>query len=688
MNFSAIEVTKKNVDSTNIDILKEWPESVDFSMDKSQMISLKRMLTKRLAIIQGPPGTGKTHVSIKALVILLANWKPGDPPIIVTAQTNHALDQLLRLIASHEPNFVRLGGQSKDKGVVERQTLRNIRESKSQNPGARYGTKSAARRRLRQIAEKMQKLISTFQADGNPIDEHVLHHFDALSKAQVTSLQKSNLDDWVDLNSQPEGSLLEKWLDHPLIELPTPYSPDHTQDDYENPEAFLVKDNLNEEEAELTGSEDKEYALRGPVITIAQKFAAKESASVANLSKYLNLQDLWEIPKKERASFYNFLVQRARDELIRRLKESAIVYKRESENYEIARFEEDATILKGAKIIGMTTTGLSKYRSIISALCPKIVLVEEAAETFESYVTVACMPSLEHLILVGDHQQLRPQCNVREYEGDPWNLNVSMFERLVMNEIEYTTIRRQRRMIPEIRRLLNPIYGSVLKDHPLVKDLSQRPPVPGMGGCSSYFFHHTWSEIRDEYMSSCNRMEAEMIVGFVEYLVLNGMSANEITILTFYNGQRKLIVRLLRENRILLSLVETFRVVTVDSYQGEENEVILLSLVRSNDIHSIGFLNISNRVCVALSRAKRGLYLFGNAELLAGVSKLWAKIVTIFWGKVGKVPPSSPARRIGFHLPLECRNHRRKTYINGKTNGEGFYSSLSQTYRSLSMAIS
>jgi len=55
------------------------------------------------------------------------------------------------------------------------------------------------------------------------------------------------------------------------------------------------------------------------------------------------------------------------------------------------------------------------------------------------------------------------------------------------------------------------------------------------------------------------------------------------------------------------------KVVTVDNYQGEENDIIILSLVRSNNKNSIGYLKVSNRVCVALSRAKHGMYIFGNS---------------------------------------------------------------------------
>lgn len=187
---------------------------------------------------------------------------------------------------------------------------------------------------------------------------------------------------------------------------------------------------------------------------------------------------------------------------------------------------------------------------------------------------------------------------------------------MVQNNIEKDCLVRQRRMIPEIRRLLQPIYGDELKDHANVKNVDNRPPVEGMGGTNSFFFTHEWPESRDINMSCVNDKEAEMVVGFFDYLVMNGVEPDKITVLTFYNGQRKTIIKKLRHHRNF-RCQPTLNVVTVDSYQGEENDIVLLSLVRSNKRHKIGFLEVDNRVCVALSRAKRGFYLFGNAELLA-----------------------------------------------------------------------
>ena len=102
----------------------------------------------------------------------------------------------------------------------------------------------------------------------------------------------------------------------------------------------------------------------------------------------------------------------------------------------------------------------------------------------------------------------------------------------------------------------------------------------------------------------------------------------------------------------------------VDNFQGEENDIILLSLVRSN---KIGFLKIANRVCVALSRARKGFYIIGNASLLdENDPDLWRKILT----------DMQEHGNLGRELKLVCQNHPQNvifassaTHFNGAPLG-------------------
>lgn len=93
-------------------------------------------------------------------------------------------------------------------------------------------------------------------------------------------------------------------------------------------------------------------------------------------------------------------------------------------------------------------------------------------------------------------------------------------------------LNKQRRMIPEIRKLLcvepNPFYKNLYDDESVVN----RPPVPGMGGVNCYFFQHNYPEAVNSDNSKYNLDEAEMLVGHFVHLVLNGTPVKKITVLT------------------------------------------------------------------------------------------------------------------------------------------------------------
>ncbi len=208
-------------------------------------------------------------------------------------------------------------------------------------------------------------------------------------------------------------------------------------------------------------------------------------------------------------------------------------------------------------------------------------------------------------------------------------------------------------MVPMLRQLLSPEYEG-LSDHPSVHRFQ---PVPGMGSRVSHIFTHVWEESMDATMSRFNLEEAEMVAAFVDYLYKNGTPLSSVTVLTFYNGQRKRILRATRAHESLKN--ESLRVVTVDSYQGEENDVIILSLVRSNQNGNIGFLKGKNRTVVALSRAKRGLYIFGNFGRLLeqrGFESfdLWKSTLDTLNRRGDVVVDKETMNGL---LPIVCRNH-------------------------------
>ena len=304
----------------------------------------------------------------------------------------------------------------------------------------------------------------------------------------------------------------------------------------------------------------------------------------------------------------------------------------------------DRYSLEKAEVIGMTTTGASKYQHIIHLVKPKIVIVEEAAELLEAHIVSALNAGTQHLILIGDHKQLRPKPN--EYDlAKKHNLHISLFERLIRNGLPHATLLIQHRMRPQIARLVHPHVYDTLENH---ESVEKRSDIKGFDK-NMFFFHHEHEEEEEDthLLSHSNEYEADMVVALCKHLLNQGYEPSQITILTAYTGQL-LKVRKRMPKRIF----DGVRVVNVDNFQGEENDIIILSLVRNNKLNNVGFLREENRVCVALSRAKLGFYCFGNFKMLRDVVPLWDVIL------------SSVEKEgcLGDILSLHCHNHRNTTF--------------------------
>ncbi|KAG0633910.1 P-loop containing nucleoside triphosphate hydrolase protein [Tuber brumale] len=531
-----------------VNILHNWPTTIQSTMDKTQLRALKTILTNRVAIVQGPPGTGKTTVSVVALKAMIKNMDRDDPPIVIACQTNHALAGWI-----------------------------------------------------------------TYEDD-----------------------------------EQPTGAMSD-WLGDSFTHIIVAAN---LSDEYE--EADIEYEALREMEAEFQTTlqaDEFDDSLKGRWLPLAHKHRVQVPfmPSEDELRRAMRTKNVWEISDHIRPAMYQRLKLRVVAEVRKKFDEYNIMYQKLVRDLKIARLEKYAHILGSAKIVGLTTTGLSKNRSLLAAVQPRVLLIEEAAETLEGLVTAGCMPSIEHLILVGDHKQLRGHCAVSELAGEPFNLEISMFERLVNNMLPFDMLQKQRRMRPEIRELLTPIYQDLVEDHSCVLG---RPGVPGMGDTHVFWYSHMNPDQMDSGTSRINTEEAAMIVGFIQHLVLNKTRPEKITVLTFYGGQKHEITKRVRKNHNLKSC--NLRITTVDSYQGEENDVIILSLVRSNPQGNVGFLNVQNRICVALSRAQLGFYIFGDAQMITRADKTWWEI-----GKILNAPPS----RIGFGMPIVCQRHGKLEFI-------------------------
>ncbi|KAK6982965.1 NFX1-type zinc finger-containing protein 1 [Biomphalaria glabrata] len=365
-----------------------------------------------------------------------------------------------------------------------------------------------------------------------------------------------------------------------------------------------------------------------------------------------NIKDIWDLNAQSRYRLYKFWIQLKKKKISKILvvlsKEFESVFRRKNE----ANRFKDIAILQRARVIGMTTTGAAKYRKVLQSVGCRIIVVEEAAEVLEAHIVTTLNSNCQHLILIGDHQQLRPSPTVHKLAVD-YNLEISLFERLVNNNVPHVTLSEQHRMRPEISQFVKHIYPN-LKDHNSVAVLD------GIRGVASnvFFLQHSFEEKKvEDSTSKSNLHEAKFVTALCKYFLQHDYLGKKITILAAYSGQVTCIRNEMKPEK---DVYDGVRVTTIDNYQGEENEIVLLSLVRSNAENEVGFLKTDNRVCVALSRAKRGMFVIGNLPLLAKKSKLWTNILSM----------AQDEKVTGVNMRLVCVNHANHvTYV---SNSEDF----------------
>ena len=364
----------------------------------------------------------------------------------------------------------------------------------------------------------------------------------------------------------------------------------------------------------------------------------------------MHLDDIYRLETKDRWRLYRLWRKRAEEYhqklFLTRQNEYDQAVEREQE---IIRMEE-YEVLREACVIGMTTTCAAKYRSILKEIRPRIVIVEEAAEVLEAHIIASLTSGCQHLILIGDHQQLRPTPAVYDL-AKRFKLDVSLFERMVNVGMQCEMLNVQHRMRPEIAALMKHIYDDLEND----ESVEKYEDIKGMKK-NMFFISHNYTEVSCyQSHSHVNEHEAKFLVALCRHLMQQGYRADQITLLTTYTGQMYAIRDCLQEEDVIKeplependSSVGCVRVTTVDNFQGEENDIILLSLVRSNKDEKVGFIKIVNRACVALSRARKGFYCIGNFGLLSKHSDIWKKIVTDL----------KASSSIGNVLPVVCQIH-------------------------------
>ncbi|CAK4030494.1 Intron-binding aquarius [Lecanosticta acicola] len=301
--------------------------------------------------------------------------------------------------------------------------------------------------------------------------------------------------------------------------------------------------------------------------------------------------------------------------------------------FEILRAQRDKSnylLVKEARIVAMTSTHAAIRRQEIAALGFRYdnVVMEEAAQITEIENVIPFMlqnpriedgkppeSRLQRIVLVGDHLQNSPVIQNNSLKSYA-NLEQSLFQRLTRLGVPHIILDAQGRSRPSLAALYKWRY-------PTLSNLTFTSTAPEFVAANAGFrFEYQFINV-DSYKNQGesepsphfiqNLGEAEYAVALYQYMRLLGYPAEKISILTAYAGQRALLRDVLQHrckaNRLFGM---PGWVGTIDKYQGEQNDYIILSLVRTK---TPGYLRDLRRLTVALSRARLGLYIIGKKEV-------------------------------------------------------------------------
>ena len=496
--------------------------------------------------------------------------------------TNHALDQFLeQLSRDGVEKMIRIGSRSKS-AVLEPLNLRTVISNMD---------------KTKKEKEKVWQLHTYLEALGTDIEDlfrslrrvstqdSILKHLQAFYPQQAKQLETLEDDEGFRIVSHARGNNLQIWLES----------------------------------------------------SSSMKQQRTGDRSIDELRRI----SLFEMTRTERRALHAHWMNEITEHLANEADQAMEQYAETEEELQACNQEIELRCLRQAQIIGVTTTGLAQKLELLQRLNSKVLICEEAGEILEAHTITAFLPSIEQAILIGDHEQLRPQIqnyglSLESRRGEKYSLDVSTFERLVTtgeSDVPCETLQTQRRMDPSISDLIRQTIYPDLIDHSSVKDYDK---VSGLRK-RLFWLDHRQPEVahdasRASQPSHSNDYEVDLVEALVSHIVRQGIyQSDDVVVLTPY-------VRQLQKIRAVLSTTmdivisdrdvneldkqglddrsvkrtkpgtvthrammdKALRVATVDNFQGEEAKVIIVSLVRSNAENNCGFLRTTNRINVLL----------------------------------------------------------------------------------------
>ena len=504
------------------------------------------LLRSPLSVIQGPPGTGKTTVITEIVFQILAQ-KP-EAKILITSQTNNAVDQVLENLLKNEIPILRLSGITTPRiHSIRKHTLDRKLE------GWKQQVREAAEKNFKKQEAKFKEQLQSKNAFAVAIVDIILEN-----------------KDWKKTKEKIENAVGRVQNLKALHKL----------------------------------ADDREKAIEQIDESLQIKF-----------SDFLNLHKLHR----------DWIVT------INALDEKSAINQK---------------LIDSIRVIGATCNHIAAKKYAKYNFEFDYVIMDESGKATTAEALVPIITG-KNLIFVGDHRQLRPMLTTtREVEGwlrekfkkeadegeyweDYFN-RPSLFEQVITRiEPDYKAqLTECRRSSAEQVKLTSKCFYELVNDEPIepvTRDISAEHNLP-LAIQSSIFFIDTGSHIKhkidDRTKSSLNEVSAQLIPEILELLnKFDKVREYSFGVITGYTAQFRLLKKHIDKKRFQNKInsvwkwnkpEEKLTVSVVDRFQGLERDIVIVDLVKSGAGLNLGFLEVPNRINVALSRQKKLLIIVGD----------------------------------------------------------------------------
>ena len=278
----------------------------------------------------------------------------------------------------------------------------------------------------------------------------------------------------------------------------------------------------------------------------------------------------------------------------------------------------NAELFGEARVIACTLVGSAHH--LLEGMKFGTLFIDEAAQALEAACWIPIRKA-DRVILAGDHCQLPP--TVKAPEALRAGLGHTLMQTIVKSKPDTVSLLKlQYRMNDEIMRFSSEwFYGGMLQSAPEVKYrsiLDFDTPIEWINteglDCNEKFIGENYGRI--------NKSEAELSIeqlkGYITKIGRERFLDERIDVgmISPYKAQVQYLRRLVRNDAFFKPYRQAITINTVDGFQGQERDVILISLVRANEEGQIGFLNDLRRMNVAITRARMKLIILGDASTL------------------------------------------------------------------------